>query len=449
MSSSNLAEAGVLGLEDHLLPTECAGCWEPKSSANETKASDNNGHCTETTTRADTLQSPTRPALMMEPRKVLVLDELIMEENPKFRVFLHKKKPNTELPGSKPFDTSITKEREFFWLQLEKEKREVDKLEKSLNKELNVKNMDRADKVVQCSIMKKAATENIDDHAYCHELLFSSDDRPNGAHLVHSDYPVEDACINELIQAVSDSTPQNFQLSGCQWKLLSSETPPVSKTWSEEVGVEPHAYVYSEQNNIICKPEASLIPEIRPNDGVFDPGGKWHFPPVLMPRKALLLIKDNLVHNETPQIPTLSSMPQDPIILPLDKPPDALPENLISAADPNFFCNANIKKNSNNTNNGALPEKCIVSSDCLFETTTKDEKDIVEPTCLLHADLQPAEEIQTPEQPLDPHPLREDETSKDLPDGVKNLEGFRVSGCGSPEIQTQLNISMRQVHHLW
>lgn len=465
MSSSELAEAGVLGLEDYLLPAESDGLSEPRSTASvsETKATnDDDGHCTEAATGADILASYSRQGLLTELRKVHVLDELIMEENLKIHMFRHKEKSSEELSGSKPLDQngpSMSKEREAFRSQLEKEKGEVDKLEKSLDKEYKVKKQkDRAKKVVKCSIMEKARTDNKDDRALCHKT--------------------------EHIQAVlgpdgaKEATPQDLvQLpdSPCQDHCSEAEPSVFDRTTSdlkappEEVGVQPQGCVYGE-NATICKLEASLTPEMRPDDGAFDPGGKWHLPPVPKPRKALLPVKDNLVDNETPhstelQIPALSSVARDPVIAPLDLQDttlDALPENLTSSVGHSLVYNANVKEHSNNNNNHTLPEKFNVSLDDLSETTTKDKEDIsAVPACLLETDLHPVQENKNlspvdecppqglpPGQPLELDRSGKNEQNEDLPDDVQSSEGLRVSGSGSPGIQAQLNINMREVHYL-
>lgn len=496
MSSGELAEAGVLGLEDYLLPAESDGLSEPRStaSASETKASDDeDGHCTEAATGADTLASYSTPDLLTELRKVHVLDELIMEENLKIHMFRHKEKSSEELSGSKPLDQngqSMSKEREAFRLQLEKEKGEVDKLEKSLGKEYKVKKQkDRAKKVVKCSIMEKARTENRDDRALCHELLsgtYNGSQRTHSSSLVHSDSQVEDACKTEHIQAelgpdgAKEATPQDLvQLpdSQCQDHCSEAEPSVIDRTTSdlkappEEVGIQPQGCVYGENATTLCKPEASLTPEMRPDDGAFDPGGKWRLPPVPKPRKASLPVKDNLVDNETPhstelQILALSSVARDPVIAPLDLQDttlDALPENLTSSFGHSLVYNANVKEHSNNNNNNhALSEKFSVSLDDLSETTTKDKEDIsAVPACLQQTDLHPVQEIKNlspedecppqglpPGQPLELDPSGKDEQNEDLPDDVQSSEGLRISGSGSPGIQAQLNINMREVHYL-
>ncbi|XP_070844132.1 uncharacterized protein [Chaetodon trifascialis] len=450
MSSSELPEAGVLGLEDYLFPVESHNLSEPGSSAlpSETKAcdddDDDDGDCTQAATGADTVAFPGQPDLLTELRKVHILDELIMEEHLKIhKLQCHKEKPDEELYGSKNLDTnglsSISKEREAFRLQLEKEKREVDKLERSLHKECKKKKQkDRARKVVKCSIMEKAGRENKEDRALCDELLSGScskSHRTHSAYLIHSDSQAQDTCKTEHIQAVlgpdvvREATPQDLaQLLHSQYQDHCSEAGPsvfnrttlIStsdlKQSPEEVEIQPQACVYgkefdsSAENATICKPEASRTPETRPDDGAFDPGGKLRLAPVPKPRSTSLPVNYNPAAQETPhstelQIPDLSSDAEDSCIVELDlqdEPHDQLSETVTSAIRHNLVLNVNVKEHSNNNNNNfASPEKCDVSLDYLSEIATKHEEDLsVVPACLLQTDLHSAEKIQTlPHEP--------------------------------------------------
>ncbi len=504
MSSSELDEAGVLGLEDYLVPAESENLSEPRStgSASETKASEDDGHCTKAATGADTIPFHSRPGLLTELRKVHILDELIMEENLKIHKFRRcKENPNEELSGSKPLDTNrlsrMSKEREAFQLQLEKEKMEVEKLEKSLDKQRKVeKHKDRARKVVKCSIMEKTKTENMEDRALCYELLSGSCNRLQRTHsisLVQNESQAQDTYKTENIQAVlggdvaEEATPQDlvqFPESPCQAHCSETEPSVFNRTTlnstsdlkeaHEELGIQPQGCIYGKKldgsggNGTICKPEASLTPEMRPDDGAFDPGGKSHLPPV--PKSREVSVKDNLAEHETPhstelQNPALSSVAQDPCFVQLDlqdKPLDALPENVTPDISQSLVLSPNVKEHSsnNNNNNHALPEKCKVSLDHLSDMTTK-----VVPAFLLQTDLHPAEEVQTlspadecphhqlapqlpPDQPLEFDSSGRDELKEDKPDGVQSSETMRISGSGTSGIQTQLNINMREVHYV-
>lgn len=512
MSSSELAEAGVLGLEDYLVPAESDNLSESRSTASqsETKASGDAGDYTQTATGADMVAFPSHPDLLTELRKVHILDELIMEEHRKIHELqCHKEKPNEDLCGSKHLDTNrlpnISKEREAFRLQLEKEKSEVDKLEKSLLKESKGKKQkDRARKVVKCSIMEKAGSEIKEDRALCEELLSGSNNKSHRTHseyVIHSHSQAQDTCETEHIQAdlgpdvIKECTPQGLvplpELPDSQYEDHCSEAEPsvFNRTTlittsdlmepPEEVVIQPQGCVYekefdrSGENATICKPEASLTLEMRPDDGAFDPGGKTHLPPVPKPRKTSLPVNYNPTEHETPhstelQILALSSASQHPGIVqldlqdePLDEP---LPETVTSVISHSLVLNANVKEHSNNNNNNHVsPEKCDLPLVHLSEITSKDEEDhSVVPACLLQTDLDPAEKIQTlspvdecphqqsepPVQSLDFDPSGRDEQFEVMPDGVQSSEVMRASGSGSPGIQAQLNINMREVHTL-
>ncbi|XP_045915964.1 uncharacterized protein LOC123977384 [Micropterus dolomieu] len=496
MSSSELAEAGVLGLEDYHIPAESDNLSEPRStgSASETKAPEDDWRCTDAASGADAVAFHSRLGLLTELREVYVLDELIMEENLKIHDLRHcKENPNEELMGSKPLDVNRLSSREAFRLKLEKEKREVEKLEKSLGKELKVKKQkERGRKVVKCSVMEKARTENKEDRALS-ELLSGCWNRSQKTHSTSGvQKNTQDTCKSENVQAVlgpgvtKEATLQDMvQLPDSQSQDHCSEAEPsvlnitTSNSTSdlteppEEKGVQPQGCVCgkvldeSGENPTICKPEPSLTLEMRPDDGAFDPGGKPHLPLVPKPRKASHPVNDNLAEQETPhstglQNPALSLVAQDPGFVPLDlqdKSSDALPDNVTPVISHTFVVGPHVKEHSsnNNNNNRAFPETCKVSLDHLPEKTTKDEEAAsVVPACLLQRDVHPAEEIQTlspaeecPHQqsasqpPPDQPPA--DELNEEVADGVQSSETMSISGSGTCGIQAQLNIHMREM----
>ncbi|XP_037606562.1 uncharacterized protein LOC119476946 [Sebastes umbrosus] len=269
MSSSELAEAGVLGLEDDLDPAESDLLSEPRTgSASETKASEeDDGHCTEAATGAEAFHS--RPDLLTELRNVHVLDELIREENLKIHALRScKENSREELSVGKPPDTngalSMSKEREAFRLQLEKEKREVEKLEKSLNKERNVKKRKGGvRRVVKCSIMERARSESQEDQALCDALLSGNrSQRTHSTSLVQNDSQVQETCETESIPAVlgpdvaKEATPQDlvqlpdsqYQDDCCGAELSVFNLVPLNsscdlKEAPEEVGIQPQGCI--------------------------------------------------------------------------------------------------------------------------------------------------------------------------------------------------------------
>lgn len=482
MSSSALTEAGVLGLDDSLDSAKSDPLSEHTSagSVSETEASE-----------ADTVAPYSRPDLLAELRKIHVLDELIVEENLKIHELrCSQENPNNKLSGSKPLCTEevshVNKERKNFQLQKEKEKSKVEKLEKSLDKEGAKKtHKDKAKKVVKCSIMEKARAENEKDQALCDKLLSYSCNRSQRTHSASLDQS-KDTCKTENISAEmgpdvdKEATPHE-DVPHCQ-DLIGPEANPINSTPdlkdpSGEVGTQPQQCFYerelvgSGENAAICNPEASLTPELRPDDGAFDPGGKSVLPLVPKPRKDSLPL-NNRAECETPHStelldPGLSSVAQDLGFVQLDsqnKALDSLPENVTSAMTHNHTLNPNVKEHSNNNNNNH-PEKHGVFTS-LSEMATKDKKDTsVAPACLPHTDLRPTMEIKTlsntdelphqqlaPQLPLDQRlefdPGGTDQRNKDFPDGAQRFDAMRVSGPGSPGIQAQLNSNMRQVQSI-
>lgn len=496
MSSSELDEAGVLGLEDYLVPAESDALSEPDG---DTMAAEDVPMAALVQCPSDTIACHSNPGLLTELRKVHILDELIMEENLKIhKLRCCKNNPDEELCGSKCSDPNrlsrMSKERETFRLQLEREKMEVEKLERSLNKQRKAekhKHKERARIVVKCSVMENARTENMEDQELCSELLSGGCNRlqrTRSVSLAQNDSQVQDTCKSENIQGVLDpdvakeDTPQDLvQLPDSLSQEHCSETEPSAfneptlkhtdlKQTQEEQGIQPQGCIHvdkldgSGENVTKCKPEASLTPEMRPGDGAFDPGGKSQLPPMPKPRKASLLVRNDLEEHETPhsteqQHLAPSSFAQDPCFVQLDlqeKPLDRLPENVTAAISHNSVLNPNVKEHSNNNNNNhAVSEEFEVSLDRLSAMTTEL---VAEP--LLQTDLHP-EEVQTfsladecphyeqapqqpPDQPLECERSGTDELNEDMSDGVQRFKAVRTSGFGSSGIQAQPDVSMRE-----
>ncbi|KAM6992313.1 uncharacterized protein LKV04_008366 [Tautogolabrus adspersus] len=211
MSLSELAEAGVLGLDDYIDPAGPDNLSEPRSAgtAGGTKAPEDDAD-----TGADAGTFHSRSDLLTELRQVQVLDELIMEENLKIQELRrYEEKPNEQ---SKPLDLngllSVSKEREAFRLQVEKEKREVEKLEKSLDKESKIKkHKRRATKVIKCSIMEKARSESTEDRALCDDIL--SGNRSQRTASVRSDSQAQDDARTEAESSPDvskDASPESL-----------------------------------------------------------------------------------------------------------------------------------------------------------------------------------------------------------------------------------------------
>lgn len=480
MSSCKLAEAGVLCFDDCLDSAESDGFIDLVSagSARETKAAAN-GLYSEAPVVSEV--SDSRPDLLLELRKVHILDGLIMEENLQINKFrCSKEKLNPELLESKPTNVLLTSrnEREASHLQLEKEKREVEELERSIEKEFKAKqNEDIDEKFKKCSITERPRKEH-DDRALCD--LF-----PNGSGRSVTSLATdgsENTRVTEIIQDVSDlkvtkgASPQDVaqlplsqcqDASGCTIGLSVYYKTTLNNVFdlqepSEEAGVQSQ---YIDGNELarsasLCSPEASLIPEMRVDDGTFDPGGKSLLPPVTKPRKSLLLVNEGHAELETPHSAEVSLdrghyfVDEGQLHL-QDKVLEELPENVPPDTSHSLVSSPNVTQHEDD--NHVPPENCWASLQRSSEIMTKNEK---MSTSLRKLHVQSAEEIHTSspaddhqleesvsqvtaDQPLEFDPSGRDEPNEKLPDGVQSSEALRISG--SPESQIQFYSPMTEV----
>ncbi|CAJ1077516.1 uncharacterized protein LOC117823778 [Xyrichtys novacula] len=455
MSSSELAEAGVIGLDDYLNTAESDVLSEPRSAESKDDAASG----------AETEAFSYRSDLLSELRQVQVLDELIMEENLKIHELRHREQNAIE----EVFDTnrSVSKERESFRLQVEKEKREVEKLEKSLDKERQAKkHRRRATKVIKCSIMERTRTDSEEDRALCEEILSGNrSQRASSTDLVCSESQESSEPVSGPY-AAKDALEESVQLPVSQNQDYSSEAElkesnrPTFKSTSdldeppEEPGIKLHGvftkeeeeeHGISEESAAMCKPEASLTPETRPDDGAFDPGGDSLSPPVPKPRKTSLPVNNILIEPDPPhspemQSPSPTSVPEDPgltLFHFLDENPDAPPENLTPGVDHSLLLNPNVKEHSNNNNNNHIGQEVS-----LYEVNPVDEED---------TPVGPAEEEIQTRSPTDEHPHQlhpdgplyefdprgRDKTTQgeDWTDGVQGSQVMRVPEPEPPGIQ--------------
>lgn len=427
MSSSELTEAGVLGLRD-LDTAESDNLSEPRSPGCVKEVS-TSGHCPEAPTEAETVAALSRPDLLTELRIVHVLDELIMEEQLEIHKLRHcELNANNVSEGFLPKSSNATstREREAFRLQLEKEKREVEKLEKSLDKERKAKkHNERARKVLRCSIMDKARGQNTEDEALCRELLSESCTRSQKTLSTAVEHN-EETCKTEeppayLHAAVGrEPVPHDGDPPSCE-AAASSCSSNVSydlKNVNEELEIQPQ-----DCEDITCKPEASLTPEMKPDDGAFDPGGQMS-----------LTVTDSLAEHETPPStevlhPHPSAAAQDPGFVELQE--DCVESKIVTPPTSPHCLHPNVKDQSNNNNNHL--QRCSLSSEHLSEVSTRDEEDTSEaPSGLLRTQsASPPDERAAPQL---------DELHEDLPDGIQ-----RISGPGSAGLQTHLNIDTVEV----
>uniref|UniRef100_A0A3B1JQL8 Si:ch211-241j12.3 n=2 Tax=Astyanax mexicanus TaxID=7994 RepID=A0A3B1JQL8_ASTMX len=157
MSSSELAEAGVIGLEDDPTSPLRFNCRDSVSSSRPNS---------EAISPAEQLLQPDRSRVLQELEDLQVLEERIMEENMKIQELrLSEKTPES---------------RRKFLEELEREKKEVEEMERSLRRETKKKRegkpkkrSQRGPKVVKCSIMEMTmALQSFEDEdAVCDEAL--------------------------------------------------------------------------------------------------------------------------------------------------------------------------------------------------------------------------------------------------------------------------------------
>lgn len=457
MASRELAEPGFLGLEDYLLPAESDHGLETKSAASECEMKVSDDGYNKMIPEVDPQVFHSSSDLLSQLRQVHILDEMIGEERLKIHMFRQMEKPDEELPRSKIQDSnrlSVCKERDAFRRQLEKEKQEVDKLEKSLEHECKAKKQkDESKKVIRCSIMAKTRTEEKDDKAHNHDLSGTSNGTSNGSRATPATFLVgrdseperniehHEEVIDPHI-LIENTSNHLIQLPASQADHFECETLVLRRNTSDGKPVQPLEGVFSANPT---KPEASLTPELSPDDGAFDPGGNWHVPPVPKPRN-ILLVKDNPSEDDAPystavQIPSSPSVGDLLSETAVYELPDELPES--SDINHSVALNANVKEHHDNNNQTTAEESEIP---CFPETNVKDEEhDSVAFKGLKEEDLQMVEEMRTlspashcllPEPPPELELNGRDHQPSDW---------LKVSGCESADSEAQHDIGIRKV----
>ncbi|XP_064195993.1 uncharacterized protein LOC135257312 isoform X1 [Anguilla rostrata] len=210
MSCSDLLEAGIVGLVDSPPTTSIDQGTEYTSTEPEISTSDfitandssvvlESGILTRGSSRCNVLE---------ELKGLHVLEEKIMEENLKIREFRRcEEEERLAEQQSEQTCTKITsKERQMFLKELEKEKREVEKMEKSLDTERvkgsKLNRLSRGRKVVKCSIMERTSKlKNLEDNALCDELVSGCKSQaPNKMHLIPNQNSVSvQSSTNEVL----------------------------------------------------------------------------------------------------------------------------------------------------------------------------------------------------------------------------------------------------------
>ncbi|KAM8831962.1 uncharacterized protein AB9W97_003308 [Spinachia spinachia] len=440
MSSSELAEAGVLGLEDYLGPADPDYLCESRSAGSDTGA------------------FHSEPDLLTERRKVQILEELIMEENLKIRDLRRCGSNAEELSVGEPADTNgpsgKSTERQAFQLQLAKEKREVEKLEKSLDKEHKAKpHKSRTRRVVRCSVMERARSQDKEDFWMCDELLAGSCRYPRTHSTPSVQEDSQETCKTQNIPAVSspdvakDATPQDMvpppdsQCPGDSSLAFIRATSGLKEA-QEEIVIQPQGSI---------REDASSPSGIKPDVGAFDPGGEPHIPRVPEPRPAALPVNhDNLSEREPLpdaelQDPARPAAASDPAMMALDgQPEEESPVAGETLVRPDEEERSN---NNNNNNNGVLTEQCNASLGDLkrnTEISAECKEDAEEDQTVPAAGGQSAPQL-PPSRPLGIDPGGRDEQNEGFAVSVPSSETMRLSGSGSPGIGAQLNINTREM----
>ncbi|KAK0138289.1 Actin-101 [Merluccius polli] len=348
LSTSELAEVGVLGLEEDL----CFPNGEnldrsrtPITSAG-TESPVDNGYYVEDMSPVGFDSPGDQGNLIPELRDIQVLDELILEENLKLHELRRQEKTLEEERGShqevraseSDGSSGTSEESRFFRPKLQKEKMEVEGMEKSLRREQDSawrvrRQGSRIRKVVKCSALGKFGTMNPEDQELCNELLSVSrrrfqkvphqtleephHDTPaqdltetvNGTQLIldqdlHEELGQdlhEDPTSHYLEPAVSKPLDDHHDQDSlkCDLYPLSvdvdepSEPLPLTPTtihnpqydlqeFPQEAPEPQCAKAETDAepggSDITCKPEASLTPEMGLDNGAFDPGGESPVP---------------------------------------------------------------------------------------------------------------------------------------------------------------------------
>lgn len=414
VSSSELAEVG--GLEESLHPMEPDGVCELRSAEfarqSETCADEVHTEVTE-----GSLHS--RLDLLAELRNVNILDELIAEENlkiHKFRLCVESQKDETSEKAHLG-TREMTKEQEAFHLQLENEKREVEKLEKSLDKESKLeRNKDKVGELLSGSVMEKSKDE--EDQVSC-ELLSDSCSISEGGDstlLLQNASQPQDTWQTETLHEPSDLDVAKEQLDlSRDQKVTGSEAEQsvcdrTTLNGTSDLKPLSDVAIHSKQSTSMTEleesgedagahgPEGLLVSEMRVDEGAFGSDGKPSVPLELGPRKSSLPGNNSLAEVEHPHstqsCPSPSLEVQDPSYAELDSKDetlDALTENVSPDLSERLVLHVNVKEHCNNNNNCALQQDCEAS---LSELSSKDErKTSVGPEHLLQINVHPAEEI--------------------------------------------------------
>ncbi|XP_067098168.1 uncharacterized protein [Osmerus mordax] len=379
MSSRDLVEAGVLGLEDGLT-VEGTESLSESASFEVTRGPVDSDDCP---TEAGGVASGCREVLLKELRELHVLDELIMEENVKIhKLRRHEEERLDKKPAVSMGPRRTSKERQMFQLELQREKKEVERLEMSLDNGTTRcklrKQLSRTRKVVKCSVMERTSKlEYLEDSALCEELI-SGRKRPCNTQLLTKMPPNANASNTDAVSFSESVTKQpvlqdsvspldspgiytnlsiydslgHVAVSSLQQPVLASrQTTPDSR---EEVGIQPQGYDDGKRDSRFRetveshKPEDSSKPEPKPDYSAFDPGGSSDNPPVPKPRRTQPPVHDA----STEPVHLMDQGPEPPGTQMLDTPPMPKERKTKPPAPCDVhILNADVNEHTNNNNN--------------------------------------------------------------------------------------------------
>ncbi|XP_029965799.1 uncharacterized protein LOC115401659 isoform X2 [Salarias fasciatus] len=403
MSSWDLAEAGVVGLEDSFDPAGSDGLGGVPG-----------------------LSDP-QPDLLRELQEVHLLDRLIQEENLKIQQLRCSDLAlGDELPEGS--GRSVGADREALRERLEEEKREVERLDKELG--------DRVPEEVRCLETDKRGGGHYPGAESCSR----SEDRRSTLVLQDGQKPEEpeppvvdqmsesdvDSPVGTRMSSFMEGHSEDRVLDGSQ---TSGETEPLGSGSASALDQPSSAQdprgskargLESVPPQLCCvsgdelDPEPPLTPEVEPDEATSDPGVQALLPPLPKPRTVLLPGNEQLESTEGPDLGGgLGFSKPDPQAEEMDEPPET-----VAAGDgPGSVLHPTLNEQSNNNNNRQASG--LVAADGGAAST--------EPSGL--------QDIQTPvrdspEQPSAPRlpPDGRPEPVQDWLHGIHSSESARISG---------------------
>ncbi|KAL2081877.1 hypothetical protein ACEWY4_021695 [Coilia grayii] len=243
ISSSKLAESGVIGFEKDFssLPSEKHNYQISYSSEKETRMFPLELDESQGLDESDLEGAQNSGSgLLQELQGLHDLEERILEENMKIHEL--RRQEVEDFPQEKTSRSST--ERERFLKELEKEKREVEQMEQSLNKEMEKdrhklkKCLSRTRRVVTCSIMERALRLEKEEKAVCEDPNLNSQGKEHALEeMTGLDTGAVGSSADETLLS-SHSIPQNNS-PGVPVDWFGDEVDPDPQSGSGSNGAEP------------------------------------------------------------------------------------------------------------------------------------------------------------------------------------------------------------------